>query len=64
MSIFALNEYNEWVAVDLKAGLFYKIESLPDSQLDSYDSIEISGDSTESTAPTDLLLKKYNFNLK
>lgn len=61
MSIFALKEYNEWVAVDLKAGLFYKIESLPDSQLDSYDSIEISGDSTESTTPTDLLLKKYNF---
>jgi hypothetical protein len=61
MSIFALKEYNEWIAVDLKAGLFYKIESLPDSQLDSYDSIEISGDSTESTTPTDLLLKKYNF---
>jgi hypothetical protein len=61
MTIFALKEYNEWIAVDLKAGLFYKIESLPDSQLDPYDSIEISGDSTESTAPTDLLLKKYNF---
>jgi hypothetical protein len=61
MTIFALKEYNEWVAVDLKAGLFYKIESLPDSQLDPYDSIEIFGDSTELTTPTDLLLKKYNF---
>ena len=61
MTIFALKEYNGWVAVDLGAGLFYKIESLLDSQLDPYDSVEIAGDSTESEAPTDLLLKKYNF---
>ena len=61
MTIFALKEYNEWIAVDLGAGLFYKIESLLDSQLDQYDSVEIAGDSTESEAPTDLLLKKYNF---
>jgi len=61
MTIFALKEYNEWVAIDLRAGLLYKIESLPDFQLESYDSIEIAGDSTESIAPTDLLLKKYNF---
>ena len=61
MTIFALKEYNEWVAIDLCAGLFYKIESLLDSQLDPYDSVEIAGDSTESEAPTDLLLKKYNF---
>ena len=61
MTIFALKEYNELVAVDLRAGLFYKIESHPDSQLDPYDSVEISGDSTESEAPSDLLLKKYNF---
>ena len=61
MTIFALKEHNEWVAVDLGAGLFYKIESLLDSQLDPYDSVEIAGDSTESEAPTDLLLKKYNF---
>jgi hypothetical protein len=61
MTIFALKEYNEWVAVNLGAGLFYKLESHPDSQLDPYDSVEIAGDSTESEAPTDLLLKKYNF---
>ena len=61
MTIFALKEYNEWVAVDLRAGLFYKLESHPDSQLDPYDSVEIVSDSTESEAPTDLLLKKYNF---
>ena len=61
MTIFALKEYNEWVAIDLRAGLFYKLESHPDSQLDPYDSVEIAGDSTESEAPTDLLLKKYNF---
>lgn len=61
MTIFALKEYNEWVAIDLCAGLFYKIESLLDSQLDPYDSIEIAGDSTESEAPSDILLKKYNF---
>ena len=61
MTIFALKEYNELVAVDLGAGLFYKIESHPDSQLDPYDSVEIASDSTESEAPTDLLLKKYNF---
>ena len=61
MTIFALKEYNGWVAVDLRVGLFYKIESHPDSQLEPYDSIEITGDSTESEAPTDLLLKKYNF---
>ena len=61
MTIFALKEHNEWVAVDLGAGLFYKIESLLDSQLDPYDSVEIASDSTESEAPTDLLLKKYNF---
>jgi len=61
MTIFALKEYNGWVAVDLSAGLFYKLELNPDSQLDPYDSVEIAGDSTESEAPTDLLLKKYNF---
>ena len=61
MTIFALKEYNEWVAVDLRAGLFYKLESRPDFELDPYDSVEIAGDSTESEAPTDLLLKKYNF---
>ena len=61
MPIFALKEYNELIAVDLGAGLFYKIESLLDSQLDPYDSVEIAGDSTESETPTDLLLKKYNF---
>ena len=61
MTIFALKEYNEWVAVDLGAGFFYKLESHPDSQLDPYDSVKIAGDSTESEAPTDLLLKKYNF---
>ncbi len=61
MTIFALKEYNEWVAVDLKAGLFYNLESHPDSQLNPYDSVEITGDSTESTPPADLLLKKYNF---
>jgi hypothetical protein len=61
MTIFALKEYDEWIAVDLGAGLFYKIESLLDSQLDPYDSIEIAGDSTESESPSDLLLKKYNF---
>ena len=61
MTIFALKEYNEWVAIDLRAGLFYKLESHPDFQLDPYDSVEIAGDSTESEAPTDLLLKKYNF---
>lgn len=61
MTIFALKEYNEWIAVDLVAGLFYKIEISSDSQLEPYDSIEIAGDSIESDAPTDLLLKKYNF---
>jgi hypothetical protein len=61
MSIFTLKEYNEWVAIDLGAGLFYKLESHPDSQFDPYDSVEITGDSTDSEAPTDLLLKKYNF---
>jgi len=64
MTIFALKEYNEWIAVDLGAGLFYKIEISEissDSQLEPYDSIEIAGDSIESDAPTDLLLKKYNF---
>jgi hypothetical protein len=61
MTIFALKEYNEWVAIDLRAGLFYKLESRPDFELDPYDSVEIAGDSTESEAPTDLLLKKYNF---
>jgi hypothetical protein len=61
MTIFALKEHNEWVAIDLGAGLFYKLELNPDSQLDPYDSVEIAGDSTESEAPTDLLLKKYNF---
>ena len=61
MTIFALKEYNEWIAFNLGAGLFYKIEISSDSQLEPYDSIEISGDSTESTTPTDLLLKKYNF---
>lgn len=61
MTIFALKEYNEWVAIDLRAGLFYKLESHPDFELDPYDSVEIAGDSTESEAPTDLLLKKYNF---
>jgi len=61
MTIFTLKEYNEWVAVDLGAGLFYKLELNPDSQLDPYDSVKIAGDSTESEAPTDLLLKKYNF---
>ena len=61
MTIFALKEYNGWVAIDLGAGLFYKLELNPDSQLDPYDSVEIAGDSTESEAPTDLLLKKYNF---
>lgn len=61
MTIFALKEHNGWVAIDLGAGLFYKLELNPDSQLDPYDSIEIAGDSTESEAPTDLLLKKYNF---
>lgn len=61
MSIFTLKEYNEWIAVDLRAGLFYKLELNPDSQMDPYDSVEIAGDSTESPAPTDLLLKKYNF---
>lgn len=62
MTIFALKEYNEWVAVDLRAGLFYKLESPVDSsELEPYDSIEITGDSTESTPPADLLLKKYNF---
>ena len=61
MTIFALKEYNEWVAIDLRAGLFYKIETLPDSELDPYDSIEIAGDSINQTAPMDLLLKKYNF---
>jgi hypothetical protein len=61
MTIFSLKEYNEWVAVDLGAGLFYKIEIALDSQLEPYDSIEIAGDSTKSDAPTDLLLKKYNF---
>ena len=62
MTIFALKEYNEWVAIDLGAGLFYKLESHPDSaELDPYDSVEITGDSTESESPTDLLLKKYNF---
>lgn len=61
MTIFALKEYNEWIAVNLGIGLFYKIESLPNFQLDPYDSIEITGDSTESEVPTDLLLKKYNF---
>jgi len=62
MTIFALKEYNEWVAVDLKAGLFYKLESHVDSaELEPYDSVEITGDSTESTPPADLLLKKYNF---
>ena len=61
MNIFALKEYNEWVAIDLGAGLFYKLESHPDSQLEPYDSVEIAGDSTESTPPADLLLKKYNF---
>jgi hypothetical protein len=61
MTIFALKEHNEWVAIDLGAGLFYKLELNPDSQLDPYDSVEIAGDSTESEAPTDFLLKKYNF---
>lgn len=61
MTIFALKEHNGWVAIDLGAGLFYKLELNPDSQLDPYDSVEIAGDSTESEAPTDLLLKKYNF---
>ena len=61
MTIFALKEYNEWVAIDLCAGLFYKIESHPDFELDPYDSVEIIGDSTESIPPTDILLKKYNF---
>jgi hypothetical protein len=61
MTIFALKEYNEWIAINLGAGLFYKIEIALDSQLEPYDSIEIAGDSTESDAPTDLLLKKYNF---
>jgi len=61
MTIFALKEYNEWVAIDLGAGLFYKIESHPDSQFDPYDSVEIETDSIESIPPTDLLLKKYNF---
>lgn len=61
MTIFALKEYNEWVAIDLCAGLFYKIESHPDFELDPYDSVEIVGDSTESIPPTDILLKKYNF---
>ncbi len=61
MSIFALKEYNEWVAVDLNAGLFYKIESHPDSQLEPYDSIEIVSDSINSTILSDILLKKYNF---
>lgn len=61
MNIFALKEYNEWIAINLKAGLFYKLESHPDSQLEPYDSVEITGDSTESTPPADLLLKKYNF---
>jgi hypothetical protein len=61
MTIFALKEYNELVAVDLRAGLFYKLELNPDSQLDPYDSVEIASDSTESIPPTDLLLKKYNF---
>lgn len=61
MTIFALTEYNEWVAFDLKAGIFYKIESHPDSQQEPYNSVEITGDSTESTPPTNLLLKKYNF---
>jgi hypothetical protein len=61
MTIFALKEYNGWVAIDLEAGLFYKLELNPDSQLDPYDSVEIAGDSTESEALTDLLLKKYNF---
>lgn len=61
MTIFVLKEYNEWVAIDLRAGLFYKLESHVDSQLEPYDSVEIAGDSTESTPPADLLLKKYNF---
>ena len=62
MTIFALKEYNEWVAIDLGAGLFYKLESNADSaELEPYDSVEITGDSTESESPTDLLLKKYNF---
>jgi hypothetical protein len=62
MTIFALKEYNEWVAVDLRAGLFYKLESPVDSaELEPYDSVEITGDSTESSPPADLLLKKYNF---
>jgi len=61
MTIFALKEYNEWIAINLGAGLFYKIEIALDSQLEPYDSVEIAGDSTESNAPTNLLLKKYNF---
>lgn len=62
MTIFALKEYNEWVAIDLGAGLFYKFESNADSaELEPYDSVEITGDSTESIPPDDLLLKKYNF---
>ena len=61
MNIFALKEHNEWIGLDLGAGLFYKIEIPPNSQLATYDSIEIAGDSVESDAPTDLLLKKYNF---
>jgi hypothetical protein len=61
MTIFALKEHNGWVAIDLGAGIFYKLELNPDSQLDPYDSVEIADDSTESEAPTDLLLKKYNF---
>ena len=61
MTILALKEHNGWVAVDLGAGIFYKLELNPDSQLDPYDSVEIADDSTESEAPTDLLLKKYNF---
>ena len=61
MTIFALKEYNEWVAIDLRAGLFYKLELNADSELEPYDSIEIATDSTESIPPADLLLKKYNF---
>lgn len=61
MTIFTLKEYNEWVAIDLMAGLFYKIETHPDSELDPYDSVEIAGDSTESIPTTEILLKKYNF---
>ena len=36
MTIFALKEYNEWVAVNLGAGLFYKLESHPDSKMEDF----------------------------